>query len=107
MNRAMPSSDTLFYAVCLTLFLLGVCAKKPAKCYQVSYPVCGCDNVTYGNDCKAKAAGRNVRYPGSCKGAMSVPSATLCAEFRPAYHLESVHHMTRCSICSHCFPSLT
>lgn len=35
-------------------------------CYQVYDPVCGCDGVTYGNDCVATCAGITRFKHGAC-----------------------------------------
>jgi hypothetical protein len=36
------------------------------NCYMVYDPVCGCDGVTYGNDCQAHCAGVKSWTPGEC-----------------------------------------
>jgi len=35
-------------------------------CLAVYDPVCGCDGVTYGNDCEASIAGISSFEPGEC-----------------------------------------
>ncbi|MBN1769646.1 MAG: hypothetical protein JXB32_00160 [Deltaproteobacteria bacterium] len=44
----------------------GVCVARPDGCYAVDDPVCGCDGVTYGNDCERLRAGAALAYAGAC-----------------------------------------
>lgn len=45
----------------------GLCELKPVGCPEILQPVCGCNGVTYENDCMAAEAGQNVAYKGECK----------------------------------------
>ncbi len=44
----------------------GVCTEIPSGCLAVWDPVCGCDGMTYGNECEADAVGVAIDYPGEC-----------------------------------------
>ena len=44
----------------------GVCVLRPEACPAVVQPVCGCDGVTYANDCERQRAGACRRYSGRC-----------------------------------------
>lgn len=47
----------------------GLCELGPPLeigCFQVYEPVCGCDDVTYGNECEATAAGVPTFSSGEC-----------------------------------------
>jgi hypothetical protein len=45
---------------------LGTCMTPPTACSPNGPFACGCDGVTYGNDCEAHAAGVNVLHEGGC-----------------------------------------
>ena len=44
----------------------GICTEIPQLCTQDFQPVCGCDGMTYGNDCLRQMAGVSRRHTGSC-----------------------------------------
>ena len=44
----------------------GVCSPIPSACITLWDPVCGCDGVTYGNECEADKAGVSLAHHGEC-----------------------------------------
>lgn len=46
----------------------GSCALLPVVCEESASPVCGCDGVTYWNDCLRRASGITAATPGECAG---------------------------------------
>lgn len=53
-------------AMCGAADATGVCRLRPEMCPEVYMPVCGCDDRTYSNSCKAAAAGVAVAADGEC-----------------------------------------
>jgi hypothetical protein len=45
---------------------IGICVEKPKGCFEIYSPVCGCDGITYDNDCSAAEVGENVLHVGEC-----------------------------------------
>jgi hypothetical protein len=45
---------------------LGSCETIPQACDAIFDPVCGCDDITYGNACEAAVAGVSVVHAGAC-----------------------------------------
>jgi hypothetical protein len=44
----------------------GTCKQRPYGCPDVWEPVCGCDGITYSNECDAAMEGISVNYKGEC-----------------------------------------
>ncbi|WP_287060994.1 hypothetical protein, partial [Algoriphagus sp.] len=66
-------------AICVLLFSAFQCdeelppdcydsrlVKDTAACYQIYAPVCGCNGITYGNDCEARSRGITSFTQGTC-----------------------------------------
>jgi len=49
----------------------GICQPAPQGCPRIYRPVCGCDGLTYGNRCEARAAGVAVQHAGTCEAPCS------------------------------------
>ena len=46
---------------------------RTAICPAVYDPVCGCNGLTYSNDCEAKKSGLKMWIPGLCSGPQKTP----------------------------------
>ncbi|MGH7269350.1 MAG: Kazal-type serine protease inhibitor domain-containing protein [Polyangiaceae bacterium] len=70
----------------------GVCAREPLRsaCTETESPVCGCDKVTYYNDCLRLAAGVRAASPGACPFGAGKPCTTTCEEGATCARVEPV-----------------
>ncbi|GAB4282800.1 MAG: hypothetical protein Kow0092_37780 [Deferrisomatales bacterium] len=68
---------------CQVADLAGRCVPLPEACPDLWEPVCGCDGVTYPNDCVRIRAGATLAHPGRCERtcleSADCPSTQYCA----------------------------
>ena len=58
--------------------IMGICMPVPGGCPDVWQPVCGCNGVTYGNECEADLAGAAIAHPGECQPTCGGPNGATC-----------------------------
>jgi hypothetical protein len=77
----------------------GICEPRPLVCDDAPMPICGCDGVTYWNDCLRRTVGVGPLRPGECSdtarvcskggkggggpGGVECPSGASCARLLP------------------------
>jgi hypothetical protein len=52
--------------VCWAPNAIGRCVAVPDKCNKAIFPVCGCNHMTYNNDCERKMARVSKLHDGKC-----------------------------------------
>jgi hypothetical protein len=58
--------------------LSGRCAARATLCGEDFSPVCGCDGVTYFNDCVRRQQGATAATPGECRAGATCSATTPC-----------------------------
>ena len=64
-NDMCDDADYCFFHVCAVE--TGVCVARPTVCPDIWDPVCGCDGITYANECIAALQGMSVDHEGACE----------------------------------------
>jgi len=67
-GKTCPSDSFCDYpaGMCKAADMMGTCEVVPEGCFEIYEPVCGCDGMTYGNDCKRQAAQAQLDHTGEC-----------------------------------------
>ncbi len=52
---------------CIPPFEFGNCIKKPEICIDIYEPVCGCNGITYSNECEMMSEKVSLAYRGECE----------------------------------------
>ena len=60
----------------------GTCVAVPAECPQQGPRVCGCDGVTYRNDCERLKAGARLAKQGACGNTQGTQRSVTCRSDR-------------------------
>ncbi len=58
----------------------GNCTPVPEICPELYHPVCGCDGITYGNDCERRQAGVRLLHFGSCEQTCGLSDPTVAGD---------------------------
>ncbi|MDY0001297.1 MAG: proprotein convertase P-domain-containing protein [Polyangia bacterium] len=67
--------------VCSRRGRIGVCLPVPSSCPRLYRPVCGCDGITYGNDCTRQWAAVALDHDGPCVGDAHCTMPSDCNQF--------------------------
>jgi hypothetical protein len=67
-HLSCPAGTYCFTGACGDDGAWGRCVTPPQPCYPTPGPACGCDGITYLDDCAAFFAGVMVRHFGPCEG---------------------------------------